>query len=69
MIKYEYYMTRSDGVILVKTYSDSNKYIQQNETGIEYDVAIDIGKEINGKYYPQKYTYIETDKEIKEIEE
>lgn len=29
MIKCEYYNTRSDGVILVKTYSNSNKYILQ----------------------------------------
>ena len=64
MIKCEFYMTRNDGVMLVKTYSDTNKYIKQNETGLEYDVAIDIGKIINGKYYPQKYSYTETEKEI-----
>ena len=43
MIKCEYFDTRSDGVILVKTYSDSNKYILQNETNNEYDIAIDVG--------------------------
>lgn len=64
MIKCEFYMTRNDGVMLVKTYSDTNKYIKQNETGMEYDVAIDIGKVINGKYYPQNYSYTETEKEI-----
>ena len=64
MIKCEFYMTRNDGVMLVKTYSDTNKYIKQNETGMEYDVAIDIGKVINGNYYPQKYSYTETEKEI-----
>lgn len=68
MIKCEYYMTRNDGVMLVRTYSDTNKYIKQNETGMEYDVAIDIGKVINGKYYPQKFSYTETEKEIEKEE-
>ena len=40
---------------LVKTYSDSNKYIIQNETGIEYTEAIDV---------PNKYTYTESEKDI-----
>ena len=66
MIKTEYYTTRNDGVLLVKTYSDSNKYIKQAETGLEYDEAIDVGVEVGGKYYPKNYTYIETDKEIVE---
>jgi hypothetical protein len=56
MIKQEYYKTRNDGVRLIKTYSDSNKYIIQVETGIEYDVAIDV--------FPLRYTYIESDKDI-----
>jgi hypothetical protein len=56
MVKQDYYMTRNDGVRLIKTYSDSNKYIIQVETGIEYDVAIDV--------FPLKYTYIESDKYI-----
>lgn len=42
-------------IMLVKTYSDSNKYIIQNETGIEYAEAVDI---------PNKYTYIESDKDL-----
>ena len=42
-------------IMLVKTYSDSNKYIIQNETGIEYSEAVDI---------PNKYTYIESDKDL-----
>lgn len=66
MIKTEYYTTRNDGVILVKTYSTENKYIKQVETGLEYDVAIDVAELINGNYQPQKYTYVETDKEIEE---
>ena len=65
MIKTEYYTTRNDGVILVRTYSTENKYIKQVETGLEYDTAIDIGVYDN-EYKPLKYTYIETDKEIEE---
>ena len=68
MIKTEYYTTRNDGVLLVKTYSNTNKYIKQNETGIEYTEAIDVGVEVGGKYYPKNYTYIETNKEIEEVE-
>ncbi len=46
---------------LIKTYSDANKYIIQNETGKKYVEAIDI---------PNKYTYIESDEELpKEINE
>ena len=66
MIKTEYYTTRNDGVLLVKTYSNTNKYIKQNETGIEYTEAIDVGVEVGDKYYPKNYTYIETEKEIVE---
>lgn len=51
-----------NGRTLVKTYSDSNKYIIQNETGAKYSEAIDI---------PYKYTYTESDEDIetkKELE-
>ena len=68
MIKCDYLTTRSDGVILVKTYSTNNKYIKQVETGLEYDEAIDIGVYEN-RYKPLKYTYVETDKEIQVKEE
>ena len=68
MIKTEFYMKRSDNVILVKTYSTENKYIRQVETGLEYDEAIDIGEKVGEDYKPTKYTYVETDKEI-EVEE
>ena len=64
MIKTEYYTTRNDGVLLVKTYSDSNKYIKQAETGLEYTDAIDICVEVCDKYYHKNYTYVETEKEI-----
>ena len=39
---------------LLHTYSDSNKYILQVETNIEYDEAYDV--------IPCKYTYTEIEK-------
>ena len=66
--KCDYHTTRNDGVLLVKTYSNTNKYIKQNETGLEYTEAIDVGVKIGDKYYPKNYTYIETEKEIEEVE-
>lgn len=44
-----------NGKELIKTYSDSNKYIAQNETGVKYGEAIDI---------PDKYTYTESDEDL-----
>lgn len=44
-----------NGRTLVKTYSDSNKYIIQNETGVKYTEAIDV---------PNKYTYKESEEDI-----
>jgi hypothetical protein len=61
MIKTEFYKTRKDGVNLYKTYSDANLIIKQEQTGIEYNEAIDIEG--------APYTYIETDKEIQIHEE
>lgn len=46
-----------NGRELVKTYSDSGKYIIQNETGAEYVEAVDV---------PNKYTYTESEKDIEE---
>ena len=40
---------------LVKTKSDSNKYIVQQGTGKKYSEAIDL---------PNKYTYTESDEDI-----
>lgn len=60
MVLKEYYKTRQDGVRLYRTYSDANKYIIQQPTGIEYSEAIDVET--------APYTYIESDKEI-EVEE
>lgn len=68
MIKTEYFNTRDDGVVLVKTYSTENKYIKQLETNLEYDIAIDIGVLLDGIYKPKKYTYEETDKPIEETD-
>ena len=68
MIKTEYFNTRNDGVILVKTYSTENKYIKQLETNLEYDIAIDVGKVELGIYKPKNYTYEETNELIKEDE-
>ena len=42
MIKKEFYMTRSDGVNLYKTYSDKGVKIKQIQTDVIYDEAIDI---------------------------
>ena len=48
-----------NGRELIKTYSDSGKYIIQNETGIEYAEAVDV---------PNKHTYRESEKDIEEAE-
>lgn len=52
MIIREFYRTRMDGVNLYKTYSDQGFKVQ-NETGIQYDEAIDIEDAV--------HTYTETD--------
>lgn len=44
-----------NGRELVKTHSDSGKYIIQNGTGIKYTEAVDI---------PNKHVYIESNEEI-----
>lgn len=55
MIKQE--TINMNGRELVRTWSDANKYLIQNETGIEYAEAVDI---------PNKYTYRESEREIKQ---
>lgn len=45
---------------LIRHYSDSGKLILQVETGVKYADAIDV--------YPCRYTYEETDEDIKETE-
>lgn len=59
MIRTENY-TRNDGVILIRTYSDQNYMIRQNETGALYCEAVD--PQNSGR------TYKETDIKI-EFEE
>lgn len=61
MIRKEYYNTRQDGVKLFRTYSDENKYIQKVGTTEVYSEAIDVED--------ATYEYIETDKEIENIED
>lgn len=58
MIKKEYYKTLEDGTVLVRTYSDSNHYIIQDGTGIEYSEAIDPEQ--------MNRTYTESEKTIEE---
>ena len=61
MIKKEYYKTLEDGTVLVRTYSDSNHYIIQDGTEIEYSEAIDPEN--------MNRTYIESERTIEDIAE
>ena len=56
MIVKEEFKTRADGVKLFRTYSDEGKRLIQNETGIEYDEAIDVEG--------APYTYTESDENV-----
>lgn len=47
MIKTEYYMTRSDGVVLNRTYSDAGMMIERD--GVQYVEAVDPA-ELNRVY-------------------
>jgi len=60
MIHTDFFRTREDNVNLYKTYSDLGVKIKQEQTGAEYDEAIDV--ENSG------YTYIETDIPVEDIE-
>lgn len=62
MLITECFMTRTDGVVLNRTYSDAGYFILQNETGIQYSEAVDVEG--------APYAYAETDKliETKDIE-
>lgn len=59
MIVREFYATRRDGVDLYHTYSDAGHVIRQEQTGKEYEDAIDV---INAPY-----THIETDKRVQDV--
>jgi hypothetical protein len=56
MIVREYHSERFDGVKLYRTYSDTNHYIRQVETGVVYSEAIDVET--------APYTYEETEEAI-----
>lgn len=56
MVVKEFYMTRTDGVNLYKSYSNQGMYIKQVQTGNKYESAIDIED--------SPYTYMETDEPI-----
>jgi hypothetical protein len=56
MIVREFYRVREDGVTLYRTYSDSDHYIKQIETGVVYSEAIDVES--------APYTYEETEEKI-----
>lgn len=56
MIIREFYMTRTDGVNLYKTYSDKGVYIIKQGTDEKYDEAIDVEN--------SPYTYEETEEII-----
>ena len=56
MIISEYFTTRKDRVVLIRTYSDAGFYIRQDETGEKYAESIDPEN--------AKRTYTETDERI-----
>lgn len=60
MVKTEFYMTRSDGVNLYRTYSDLGKMLVRND-GVEYGEAVDV--ENSG------YTYTEGDYPVEDMTE
>lgn len=55
MVKTEYFDTRSDGVVLNRTYSDIGKRLIRND-GVVYDEAIDVEG--------CKYTYTESEEDV-----
>ena len=59
MIVTEYFQTRTDGVVLNRTYSDKGMKIERD--GVRYDEAIDPA-DLNRQY-------IETDEAINQTEE
>lgn len=61
MVIKEEYMTRADGVKLFRHYSDENRKLIQNETGIVYSEAIDVEG--------APYTYSESEEFIEEVPE
>ena len=66
MVKKEYYKALEDGTVLIRTYSDSNHYIIQDGTGIEYSEAID--PENMNRTYTESEKIIEEDSITEESE-
>lgn len=60
MVRTEYYKTRSDGVVLNRTYSDTGFYIERD--GNQYAEAIDPAS-MNRKY-TETDVLIETEKDL-----
>lgn len=58
MIATETYKTMEDGTVLIRTYSDTNHYIIQDGTGVEYSEAID--PEMMGRTYTESERLIES---------
>lgn len=65
MIVTEYYRTRKDGVVLVRTYSDNGKMIQ-NADGVMYTEAID--PEEMGRTYTETEVDIPVDENEEQAE-
>ena len=58
MIVRKLYTTRKDGVKLYITYSDAEMKMEQSQTGLLYDSAIDVEN--------APYTYTETNEPVEE---
>lgn len=63
MIKVEYYMTRTDGVVLNRTYSDEGYYIERD--GIRYAEAVDPAE--LGRTYTETDEMIPVEEEMEEM--
>lgn len=63
MIKVEYYMTRTDGVVLNRTYSDAGYYIERD--GIRYAEAVDPAE--LGRTYTETDELIPVEEEMEEM--
>lgn len=69
MVIPEYYRTRSDGVELMRSYSDENYKLRQVETDIIYGSSvIDVIAGYNEGIPYSRYTYVETDEKDEPIE-
>ena len=58
MIKKEYFKTREDGVVMYKTYSDTDRQIVNKRTGAIYEEAIDVTAD---EEYEETDAYIDID--------